>query len=161
MEELNTLANSEQQFSAPEPIAITNRAVEFLDKTSKWSKFISIIGFISCAFMFLAGVVAIIAASFIPETAQAVGAFIAAIFYFGIGALSLFPSLYLYRFSDKIFYAIRERDNELLETSFENIMRYFKFTSIMYIAGFGLGIIALIIGFIVAMVGGFHIPKVH
>ncbi len=161
MEELNTLANSEQQFSAPESIAITNRAVSFLDKASKWSKFIAIIGFVSCAFMFLAGVVAIIAASFVPQTTQAVGAFIAAIFYFGIGVLSLFPSLYLYRFSDKIFYAIRDRDNELLESSFENIMRYFKFTSIMYIAGIGLGFLALIVGLIVSLVGGFHFPKVN
>ena len=143
----------------PRAHMLTDKALFFLDKTSKWSKFIAVIGFIGCGFMFLAAIVLLVSATFVKESAKSLPSMIGALVYIGIGLVSIFPNLYLYRFSDKIFYAIRDRDNELLEISFENLWRYFKFTSILYIVGIGVGLLALVIGFIIMLVTGSQLLK--
>lgn len=143
----------------PRAHMLTDKALFFLDKTSKWSKFIAVIGFIGCGFMFLTAIILLVSATFVTESAKSLPSMIGALVYIGIGAVSIFPNLYLYRFSDKIFYAIRDRDNELLEISFENLWRYFKFTSILYIVGIGVGLLALVIGFIIMLVTGSQLLK--
>lgn len=129
---------------------------EFLLETSKWAKFIAILGFIGIALMVL---MAIFVSLFFnlsglsSNTAAdtfGFGTGFLGLIYLVLAALYFFPILYLYRFSDQIKKSILDSDQLLLSSALEHLKKHYKFIGIIAIA-----IIALYaVLFLIAMFGG-------
>ncbi|MBK7408053.1 MAG: hypothetical protein IPJ40_08285 [Saprospirales bacterium] len=80
-------------------LELSNEASGFLHETSRWAQFLAILGFVGTGFLFLVGLLMMAAGSAlglggVMPFPPAVFGF----FYLIIGAVYIFPSLYLYRF---------------------------------------------------------------
>ena len=134
-----------------------------LKGASPWMKFIGIVGFIGAGIAALTGLSSI---SLIPmmkmlgdeipdlEVFESLG------WVFGVGALAyclicaalvFFPSLFIFRFGDKISNYLRIGAERELELAFQNNKYYWKFIGILTIISLA-SVPLMIIGFIIAAV---------
>jgi hypothetical protein len=105
-----------------------------LTSAAKWGKFLSIVGFIGCVLMLLAGIyMATIMPSLGVYAYASESARIAGIVYIITSVILFFPCLYLNKFSNKIREAIRSTSQESLDTAFINLKSMFKFYGIVTI----------------------------
>ena len=118
-------------------LVISGSSIEYLNETRKWAKFLSVLGFILCGFLVL-GVLSVGAiGSFIPSEemrglASSEG-FILAIVYLLMGLLYFFPSLYLFKFSQKLKTALAFKNGSDLNEALSNHKSFFKFIGIFTI----------------------------
>ncbi|MEL7223009.1 MAG: DUF5362 family protein [Bacteroidota bacterium] len=140
MESENTNPSSES--SSLYELNVTEVATMYLTETSKWAKFLSILGFILCGFMVFGGLFAGTMISMFSGMAgeayegapgmAAVGPFLG-VFYILAALLYFFPSYYLFKFSDKLKNALYTMDSQVLTKAFENLKSVFKFWGILAI----------------------------
>jgi len=113
---------------------------------ARWAKFLSIVGFVMCG---LFAVAAIFAGSILnglnylnapdSDTGYDKGAFtgIMGVFigfiYFACAVLYFFPCLFLFRFATNMQMALRAEDQSILNTSFQNLTKLFRFVGILTI----------------------------
>lgn len=119
-------------------LEVEEMSTRFLSETAKWGKFLSIVGFV---FIGLIVIIAIFAGTLFGTMAGFSGnamlaggmSIIITIVYLAIAALYFFPCLYMFRFSTRMKKALAESNQELLNSSFENLKSCFKFMGIMTI----------------------------
>ncbi len=138
-------------------LQIDQSGLNFLNEAARWTRFLSILGFIFCGLLalialfggsYLAGMMSGVSGSGIAFS----GVFVT-IFYLLLDLLLFFPTLYLFNFSSKMRKAQRNNDQLTLTDSFKNLKSYFKFhgiLAIIIVAFYFLAIVAAVIG---AMVG--------
>ena len=151
--------NSESMINestSPAPLSISKTSVSYLTETGKWSKFLSIIGFVFTGLVVLIG---IFAGSIMPSMTEGQmrhmpfgPGIIFGVVYIGMGLLYFFPTLYLFRFSQKLKIALSNKDNDALDTAFSNQKSLYKFYGIIMILVISLyvliGLFALLAVFI-------------
>jgi hypothetical protein len=117
----------------------------FLAETSRWGKFIAILGFISSGLIALIAVFLMITPS-IGLTARFTASFgwIIGPVYLLMALLYFFPSRYLYIFSSNINTALFSNDQDALSTGFENLKSNFKFWGILLIVMIGFYVLAIV-----------------
>lgn len=139
-------------------LTVTAISRSFLTETSKWTKFLAIMGFIGCGFMAIAAFTLPFLMSIMPANEmmplggamiKGMGAMLTVI-YLCFAILLLMPCLYLYRFSTKMKSALIQTDTNVLDSSFGNLKSFFKFYGIILIIL--LSFYALI--FVIAIIGG-------
>lgn len=146
LENLDLLSNDLQ---------ISPLAQSYLTESARWSKFLAIIGFISCGLM-------VILAFFIPAfltqlppyntSAQLSGVLKIGmtIVYLLLALLFFFPCFYLYKFSVKMQAAVKAENQENFDESLMNLKSVFKFYGIFTIIILSFYALAFIIGIIAA-----------
>ena len=126
----------------------------FLKETVKWSRFLSIVGFITVFLLFLMAV-------FLPamirhfnsieysELSGVTGRASIMVNFIILAVLILVPSLYLLKFSSRMKEALEQSNQMAMENAFESLKSFFKFygilTIILLILYF-LGTVGFIIG---------------
>ncbi|HTE26433.1 DUF5362 family protein [Flavitalea sp.] len=110
----------------------------FLREIAKWSKFLSIVGFIMIGLMLLVIVFAgSTMATMFSGTAYGASGELFGMIYIGVVAaimlIYFFPCLYLFKFATKMQVALRNNDQDTLNASFENLKSCFKFMGIFTI----------------------------
>lgn len=104
---------------------------DYLTESSKWGKFLAIVGFVGVGILIL---VAIFAGFIFSQTESRTGAFFPpAIFgfiYIIIAAIYFFPVNYLYKFSVQIKQGLNTNDITTITTGFRNLKSLFKFLGI-------------------------------
>jgi len=145
----------------PNDLVITNDMKINLLETAKWGKFLSIVGFVSIAIMVLVGLFvsyfmnAMMAinpvTSDLPSGALGALSLVYAVMFILIAVIYIFPTLYLYRFSNAILKEKYGSDVSNYQTGFENLKSLFKFMGI--ITAILLSIYALI--FLLTLFAGF------
>ena len=101
--------------------------------TAKWGKFLAIAGFVSCGVMVLAGVW-IAYLSRIQSAFLSSGQRIGMVIGYMIGALIFFfPCLFLFRYAVKMQPALRESNQESLESASVNLKAFFRYMGIVTI----------------------------
>ncbi|AEV31240.1 hypothetical protein Oweho_0218 [Owenweeksia hongkongensis DSM 17368] len=160
MEPLDTLNPDPQQPS----LLKTDYVRQMLSTTAKWTKFLSIIGFIGCGLMVIAGLgLAAIGSSF-PSTdnpaMNLIGGSALGVIYILAAALYFFPSRYLYQYAEKLNLAVQSEDETQLILALDKNKSFFKFVGIMTIVVIGLYVL-MFIGLIagVAMGSEFVVPS--
>lgn len=121
----------------------------YLAETSKWAKFLAILGFIFCGLIIL---VAIFAGSILSsmvsryggDTMPGFGGAFISIIYILVALLYFFPCLYLFRFATKMQVALKNNDQEILVGSFKNLKSCFRFVGILTIVVLSLYVLFLI-----------------
>lgn len=143
----------EQQTSDLFDLQVDQQSHIYLSETARWSRFLSIVGFVMCALIVLVAIFAgSIFSSFGSMFGGAMGAMGGAsltIIYLLIAVLYFFPCLYLYRFSSNMKIALASHDQTLLNTSFKNLkscFRYLGILTIIFLSLYALGILVAIIG---------------
>jgi MFS family permease len=129
-------------------LAVSPIAAAYLNETGKWGKFLAIVGFIVMGLIVLAGLFAGKLFATLGQTAGMPYAGLIGVFYILIAVLYFFPILYLFNFSSRIRKALQTKDNQTLDSAFENLKSHYKFMGIFMIIILGIyvvfGAIALI-----------------
>ena len=132
-----------------------------LSEAAKWAKFLSIVGFIVCGFIVLMG---FFFSSFMSMfssrydsspygdmSVQGSGLGTAMmVYYLIVGILYFMPNLFLFRFATKMKVALAANDQEVVNTSFQNLKACFRFVGILtiiFLALFILGFVVMVLGF--------------
>ena len=126
---------------------------------ARWTKFLSIMGFIFSGLILVAGLVVGMAGAtseaFAGSSLALIGATGIMVFYVLIACIGIYPSLMLYRYATGIKNALMMNDKLHFNNALRSLKRVFKFYGIMIIVMlciYGVAIIAVIAG--VAMKGG-------
>ena len=138
-------------------LSVSRYAAPYLRETSKWTFFLSILGFVFTGIIIF---MALFASSIFSTAMQSQAfnmpqgfSFIFGFIYFLIGLLYFFPSLYLYKYSRKLKLALTTKNSNELLTAFENEKSFFKFWGILSIVGISFYVLILAFAFLVS---GFH-----
>jgi len=127
-------------------LSLTSGSKAFLNEAARWTKFLSILGFI---FIGILIIVALFAGSFIAAAMEAqtgmgmLGGTVLTIIYLAMAALYFFPIYYLFQFSSKMKAALAQQSSELLQQAFENLKSHYKFMGILMIVVLGFYVIVL------------------
>ncbi len=130
---------------------LTHEAEGYLIETSKWARFLSVIGFIFTGMIIIAGLGLALSSGFIGMGVAGVGM---GVFYLLLGVFYLMPTLFLFRFADGISNAMKTGSETELTKGFGNLKSCFKFMGIFTIVGIALYVI-LIIAMVFIGAGGF------
>lgn len=114
-----------------------------LSETARWARFLAIVGFIFLALMVVAGIwlSTTIASDFSHlenEYGRSSGMFAAMgagvmVFYIIGAVIMFFPLLFLLRFANKLKTALAANDQQVMNTSFQNLKAYFRYLGIITI----------------------------
>ena len=128
---MENLENTE----AGENIFISNAQItDYLMETSKWGKFLAIVGYVGIGILILIAIFMMIGfskLSNIVDTGFPMGAF--GFIYIIMGALYYFPVSYLYKYSVAIKKGLDSKDITTITAGFENLKSLFKFMAIFTI----------------------------
>lgn len=124
---------------APE-ISIPSQAINNLIETGKWTKFLSIVGFIFIGIMI---VIALFTSAILSnikgaENALPYPSYLIGIIYILIAGLYFFPVLYLYKFSTNVKKSLTTNNLEGFNTATKNLKSHFKFIGILTIIALAL-----------------------
>jgi hypothetical protein len=146
---------------------LTENMLIYLKGASPWLSFIGILGFISAGLTAVWGIVSFV---FVPlmrqfwgeisgfEMAGAFGVFFGvaiAVFCIGAGVLMFFPSLFIYRFGERIRSYLRTGLDQELEQAFRNNKSFWKFVGIICIIFLAFIPVMIIAGIIAVVVSAF------
>jgi hypothetical protein len=140
-------------------LQLDQTSINYLNEASRWSRFLSILGFIYCGLMLLGGVFVGSIMSRLPgingdnSAMQMMSSGVFGFIFFCGALIMFFPTLFLYNFSTKIRKAFRNNDQSVLSESFKNLKSFFKFYGIIAIIGLSFYALAIVAAIIGAMVG--------
>lgn len=130
-------------------LQIDHQGSSFLRETAKWSKFLSIVGFVMMGLMLLVlGFAGTTMSSMLASGGygrSAGGGFAQFILLAAFLLIYFFPCLYLYKFATKMQVALRNNDQVTLNSSFENLKSCFKFMGILMIVILAIYAVAFLI----------------
>ena len=103
----------------------------YLKETSKWSKFLAIIGYVGIGLILIMAIVVMIGFSNISNIYNSgFPMSIFGIIYILIAVLYYFPVTYLYKFSININQGLNSNNSESITYGFQNLKSLFKFMGI-------------------------------
>ena len=122
----------------------------FLSETSRWARFLAIIGFIMVGFMVLISLIIIglgdsnpmMQASF--QSAGYSNPTVLGIIYLVMAVVSIFPYMYLLQFANKMKAALRGDDQATLNSAFSSLKSCFKFVGVFTIIMLGFFVLLFI-----------------
>jgi hypothetical protein len=149
MEEKNFAAIDPSSPSQPQ---LTEEAIGHLVTAAKWGKFLAILGFISVAFIMLAGLLMGLVFSLMQDKFASMGGFVAmigpkwiSILYMALGVIGFIPVFFLNAFSNNVTKAVRNNDTGTMTLAFKRLKGLFVFVGIYTIAMIAIYIIAIIV----------------
>jgi hypothetical protein len=133
-------------------------SINYLNEAARWSRFLSIIGFIYCGLMVLVGlffgsVMGRIIPAGVDSGMSVIGSGFIGVFIVIMSLIMFFPALYLWNFSSKIRRALNNNDQPLLTEALKNLKSFFKFYGILLIVVLSLYALAVIFAIIGAIAG--------
>jgi hypothetical protein len=140
------------------PLVISEISLSDLASIRKWALFLAIMGFIGSAFMILFGLFFAVMSKFIPQEGVAIKfpGIIIMLFYFIIGIIYIFPSMFLFNFSSKIKTALATHSESPFAEALNYLRLFFKFIGIMVIVGIVVVFLGIIIAVLLAIFAASH-----
>ena len=134
-------------------LVISETSETYLAEIKKWANFLAIMGFVGVGFMVLAAIFITVVFSIIPDEQNMFPfpASLLGVIYLIMAVVYFFPARYLYMFSTKMKYALLNKDNDFLETSFGYLKSHYKFIGILVIVMLTLYPIAMVVGIFFAV----------
>jgi len=116
-----------------EELIISKIATSYLLETGKWTKFLSVVGFIFVGFIVIIGSFAgilILASDYKDNNTTSI---LIGVVYLLIGIFYFFPVWYLFQFSKKLKSALLTKDSEELNIAFSNQKSFYKFWGVLLV----------------------------
>ncbi len=137
----------------------TELAQQYLDQTSPWVRFISILTFIGAAFMVLASLGMIAAGlsrglglgRFSPL--GGIEAAILGIFYIGLACLYIAPGVFLYRYASAIRTLKAGPTARVLEDALRHQKSFWRYVGILSAIALGLAALAVVLVIVIGIIG--------
>jgi hypothetical protein len=128
MENIEISSQAESSFTVSEDIK------NYLLETSKWGKFLAIVGYVGMALLVLIALGVMVGFSFIGSASEDTFPMAAlGLVYIVLAAVYYFPVSYLYRFSVQMKEGLASDNHQSVTTGFENLKSLFKFMGIFTI----------------------------
>ncbi len=129
---------------------ISSNIKTFLEEISKWSFFLSIVGFVGIGLMVVVGLLFGTIMSMMRDVNAYDLGYTAGVgfFYVVIALIYFFPILYLYKFSRKMKSALHSKNNDDFESAFANLKSHYKFVGILAIIIISLYVLLFLIGIV-------------
>lgn len=130
-----------------ESLFFTNNEVNsYLIETSKWAKFLAIVGFIGMGILILISIFVMFGLSkFSSFSDSGISMGIIGFIYIILAAIYYFPISYLYQFSKQIKNGVNTNDKASVTSGFQNLKSLFKFMGIFTIVVLSIYGLALLI----------------
>ncbi len=134
-------------------MTISQNGVYSLSIVKKWSKVLSICGFILSGLSVLFGFLMMV---FLNKIPQAQGeapfpTFIFLVLYATVGVIYYFPSYYLFKFSSHLHNAIESGLESNIDDSLKHLRSFFTYIGILTLISLGFAVLFLIIGISVSL----------
>jgi len=128
------MENNENSQPIENQLTINSEIKAYLLETSKWGKFLAIVGYVGMGLMLLLGILFIIGVS-IFSSASDIGfpMRIMGLIYILISVAYYFPLKYLYNFSTQLKKGLNSINQQTVTSGFENLKSLFKFMGIFII----------------------------
>lgn len=130
-------------------LVLTDYAKDFLRESTKWTKFLAIVGFIGIGLMVVAALLMGIFSLFMSDNMNGARHFpsgIISILYLIMAGLYYLPVYYLFKYSSETKKALDSNDSDLLEEGLENLKSHHKFLGITMIIILSLYLLLIVIG---------------
>lgn len=129
-------------------VSITQEGAQYLNETARWGKILAVVGFIFSGLIMLAGIMVMFLGRSFTEAlgpgGGAIGA-MAGFIYLVLGAIYIYPSLKLLRFSNAIPEGLRSGDQQIVTMALQNLKSVFKFWGLLTLILIGIyGLIILL-----------------
>jgi hypothetical protein len=146
------MENLENNVVAENSTMSNDQINECLMETSKWGKFLAILGYVLMGFLVLLALVTIVGFSFMAKAAgKGVPTFWIGLVYIVFAGIYYIPITYLYRFSVQMKQALQTNDENLYASGFQNLKSLFKFTGIFTIVILSLYALIIVIALPIAL----------
>jgi hypothetical protein len=149
MEETKFTPEDLTQASHPQ---LTPASIAHLLTAAKWGKFLAILGFISLAFILLAGLLMGLVFSLMKDKLATMGGIATfldpkwiGIAYLLIGVIGFIPVFFLNSFSNNVTRSVRNNDTNTMTTALKRLKNLFVFVGIYTIAMIAIYIITIIV----------------
>lgn len=117
---------------APGELKLTQSMIDLLIQTTKWTRFLAVMGYVMVGFMVLLALFMLgMDFSFNDAGIGSLSAGVGASVYLIIALVYFFPVHYLYQFSSSMKQAVLNGDERLLESAFEFLRKHYAFIGIM------------------------------
>lgn len=134
---------------------LTETMLKHLKEASPWCRFIGILGFVGSGFMAVSGffllVASVAASSFFSEFGN-IPFWILSLIYIAGAVILLFPSLFTFRYGDRIRKYQYSNSDEDMEEAFKNNKSLWKFTGIMYIIYLAFIPVTIVVSLIIGVI---------
>jgi hypothetical protein len=127
-------------------VTINNEIKKYLLESSKWGKFLAIVGYIGMGMLLLMGIFVMIGGSIfssISEVDFPLG--ILGFVYIVLAVIYYIPVNYLHRFSNQIKLGFKSNTQQTVTSGFENLKSLFKFMGIFTIILLSIYVVGIII----------------
>ena len=141
-------------------LSVDGASSGFLKETSRWAKFLSIVGFVMVGLMILISLSIIGLGSsnaLLEASLQNAGyssPMMVGVIYLVMAVVSIFPYLYLFQFGSRMKAALDASDQDALNSAFSNLKSCFKFVGVFTIIMLAFLILAFAVMIVVAVTGG-------
>ncbi len=125
-------------------LEITPMMKSQLKETSKWAKFLAILGFIGIGLIVLAAMFLLIVGNEVPTSLVGASPAILAFIYFVIAGIYFVPIKYLYDFSTQISHAVTTTSQQSFSDAINSLKSHYKFIGIMTIVMLSLYLLLII-----------------
>jgi hypothetical protein len=138
----------------PVELQLNDYSKGFLRETAKWTKFLTILGFIGIRLILLVMLIGEAAyqssgyGSFSSELGGA--SIVGKIVFLIVLGIYFVPIYYLFQFSNKMKRALQSEDEETLTQAFEYLKSHYKFVGIFTIVILSLYLVTIVVGVVVA-----------
>jgi len=134
-------------------LELSNDSVYHLNSIWKWTLFLSIIGFIGVAIIFILAIaIGPILSAIGYETGMYLPGMFFGVFYFFAGVIALIPVIFLYLFSTKAKKAIQLNNTYYLDQAFKNLKYHYIIYGVLTIIAIGLYFLAGVAGVTTALI---------
>ncbi|MFV0392501.1 MAG: DUF5362 family protein [Paludibacteraceae bacterium] len=154
------------ELNPTQPLIINPEGKSFLITVAKWSNFMAIVGFVMIGLLIISGISVMTLSSVVDEYRDfemfqyyPMSVVVLGLTNIVVAIISFFPIYYLFQFSEKIRFGMRNNDQESMNVGLKNLKKLTKFSGILtiiYIAIMLLVVPAVLfsIGMIQALAGG-------
>jgi hypothetical protein len=140
--------NEIQKKEIDQVMEIDGNVMAILNETRKWTKFLSIVGFVAIGFMLIMGLMVGTVMDSLNEyqtgSAMPISGGFLGFTYVIVAVIYFFPVWFLFKFSNHIKTALYFKNQEALYTAFNNLKYHYKFVGILTIVGILIAIASII-----------------
>lgn len=132
-------------------LRMTSKMIDFIITTTKWAKFLSIVGFVILGLMLIGALLMFGVAGSISGGGAIFGSqvLLMSFMYIGMALLYFFPTYYLFKFASKTKKGLMNLDSHSVESGFEYLKSTFKFMGILMIIVLSIYLFAILVAGIV------------
>lgn len=137
----------------PQGLQLDEAIQSYFYNSARWGKFLAIMGFIGTGLIVLLGLFMMLGGLSTGNLGLSIAGPAMSLVYFLIAAIYFVPSYFLYKFSRKAMYALKQTDQDELVLSFKNLNSYFQFIGILMIIVISLYALIIIFAIIMGVIG--------